>query len=254
MTGIKITVRSAAIAPKIAARELVSRTGICRVNACTHQEERWQKGEKDERERRTREREGKKGWEEEKKKRAAGREVVRIQSSKLAGERVIAFRDYSVEFVALFLFCPSFCEDEREKDTRQGKKLQNCSHTRFLAREYSRKKEKNGARRSLINQKEARLHIIIFPSMFIEICVYKRMLVSRNMYAPHHDRIVFGFQGFNYGRFSRKLLQLMHACEEAIAENSAWDFHSRAVISPINPAWFVRSCTVARQFTDDGQL
>lgn len=69
-------IRSRTISPKIAARELVSRTGIRRVSACTHQEERWQKGEKDERERRARERQ-KKG-EEEKKKRAGGREVVRI--------------------------------------------------------------------------------------------------------------------------------------------------------------------------------
>lgn len=151
-------------------------------------------------------------------------------------------------------------EDEREKDTCviwDGEKNYRIARTRDFSREDMVEKKRIAREDSLINQKETRLYIIIFPSivMFIEICVYKRMLVSRNTYALHHDRIVFGFQGFNYGRFSRKLLQLMHTCEEAIAENSAWDFHSRAVISPINPSWFiVRSCTVARQFTDDGQL
>lgn len=78
-------------------------------------------GEEDERQRANK-------WERREKKRkrkATGREVVRIQSSKLAGERVIAFRDYDVEFVAL---CPlssllscNASEDEKEKDTTERK-------------------------------------------------------------------------------------------------------------------------------------
>lgn len=132
------------IAPKITARELVSRTGICRVSACTHEEERWQEGEKDERER---EREG---MRREEKTYQGPRGRSHPQSSKLAGGRTcnrVSWLHRRIRYPLSFFpaLRSTVCARTRKKkircNIRQREKLQNCTHTQDFSREGRNRKK-----------------------------------------------------------------------------------------------------------------
>ena len=137
---IEITLRSA-IGPKITARELVSRARVYlgRTRACTREEGRCARRE---RETKASERERE---EKEEEKESEPREVVRIQSSKLAGERVIAFRDYDVEFVAL---CPFFLPCNLREDKKgKGATERKITRSHEILRESAAGKQGNYNRR-----------------------------------------------------------------------------------------------------------
>lgn len=171
---IKITLRSAAIAPKITARELVSRARVYRTSARVHAPRAKTARKERERRKSRRERASERERGEKKRKRKA-RPAERSFASRVRSWRangVIAFRDYDVEIRCSLPYPPSRLVARARTKREGGPTERKITGSREIFRavkkqgNYSRWKDPR-AQFNAINRGEMKHRVVIFPRIII---------------------------------------------------------------------------------------